>query len=96
MEFNSIELIRDEKTRKKIDLFHEKAGLFAYSKTLASSMTWDDHRFGQKVSLAMQNVPTTCKASSSDVNQVAVYDLEAKQWHFVARPTWISKPRLDR
>lgn len=32
----------------------------------------------------MQNVPATCKASYADINQIAVYDLEGKQWHFVA------------
>jgi hypothetical protein len=67
-----------------IDRFHEKAGLFAYGESLAARMKWDDHPMDREVSVAVQNVPATCKANSGIVNQVSVYDLEAKQWHFVA------------
>jgi hypothetical protein len=77
--------------RKSVDLFHEKAGLFAYAETLESSMKWDDQRLDQEVSLAMQNVPATCEASAPDINQIAVYDLEGKQWHFVALADLIDK-----
>jgi hypothetical protein len=39
----------------------------------------------------MQNVPATCEASAPDINQIAVYDLEGKQWHFVALADLIDK-----
>jgi hypothetical protein len=79
-----IEFTLDARNRKHIDLCHEKAGLFAYSESLAESMTWGEQRLDQEVALAMQNVPARCEASSADINQIAVYDLEGKQWHFVA------------
>jgi hypothetical protein len=60
--------------------------------TLESSMKWGDPRLDQEVSLAMQNVPATCEASGADINQVAVYDLEAKQWHFVALADLVTNP----
>jgi hypothetical protein len=86
-----IEFILSAENRKSVDLFHEKAGLFAYAETLESSMKWDDQRLDQEVSLAMQNVPATCEAFGADINQVAVYDLEAKQWHFVALADLVTK-----
>jgi hypothetical protein len=47
-------------------------------------MKWGEQRLDQEVALAMQSVPARCEASSADINQIAVYDLEGKQWHFVA------------
>jgi hypothetical protein len=91
-EAENIEFILSAENRKSVDLFHEKAGLFAYAETLGSCMKWDDQRPDQEVSLAVQNVPATCEASGADINQVAVYDLEAKQWHFVALADLATKP----
>jgi len=79
-----IEFDLNVENRQKIDRFHEKAGLFAYAESLAACMKWDPRRFDQEVALAIQNAPATCEASSAEVNQIAVYDLEGKQWHFVA------------
>jgi hypothetical protein len=83
-DMENIEFTLNARNRKQIDLFDEKAGLFAYSKSQAESMKWDEQRLDQEVALALQNVPARCEASSADINQIAVYDLEGKQWHFVA------------
>lgn len=90
-DMEDIEFTLNAENRKQIDLFHEKAGLFAYSESLAASMKWGEHRLDQEVALAMQNAPATCDASSADINQIAVYDLEAKQWHFVALADLVTK-----
>ncbi|WP_165092923.1 MULTISPECIES: hypothetical protein [unclassified Caballeronia] len=83
-DMEDIEFTLNAENRKSVDNFHEKAGLFAYSESLEASTNWGEHRLDQEVALAMQNVPATCKASYADINQIAVYDLEGKQWHFVA------------
>ena len=54
-------------------------------------MKWGEHRLDQEVSLAMQNVPATHEASGADINQIAVYDLEGKQWHFVPLADLVDK-----
>ncbi|OXC79547.1 hypothetical protein BSU04_06340 [Caballeronia sordidicola] len=90
-DMEDIEFTLNVENRKSVDTFHEKAGLFAYSESLEASMKWGDHRLDREVALAMQNVPATCEASSADINQIAVYDLEGKQWHFVALADLVDK-----
>jgi hypothetical protein len=90
-DMEDIEFTLNAENRKRVDIFHEKAGLFAYSESLDASMKWGEHRLDQEVALAMQNVPATCEAFGADINQVAVYDLEAKQWHFVALADLVTK-----
>jgi len=90
-DMEDIEFTLNAENRKSVDRFHEKAGLFAYSESLEASMKWGDHRLDREVALAMQKVPATCEASSADINQIAVYDLEGKQWHFVALANLVDK-----
>lgn len=80
---DAITLVLDTAIRDRIDLLYEKSGLFAHAKAVEESMSWGDHQLDQEVAMALTQIPGTFHGEAVDVGQLAVYDLEGKQWHFV-------------
>ncbi|WP_454725469.1 MULTISPECIES: hypothetical protein [Cupriavidus] len=60
----------------------EHAGLFAHADSHGLLETWTEQQRHQAVGLAIQRMPGTVPVDA-EVNQVALYDPEAAQWHFV-------------
>ncbi|HEY0820828.1 MAG TPA: hypothetical protein VGD46_18715 [Rhizobacter sp.] len=64
------------------DRMREQAGLFAHSEAHAMFAALDERGRHQAVARAMQRLPGTVDVSC-DVNEMAIYDPEAAQWHFL-------------
>lgn len=65
-----------------IDRLHEHAGLFDYREPHGQIMHWDEQRRHQAVAKAIHSIPDTVP-SGSECTQIALYDPEGEQWHFV-------------
>ena len=67
---------------KNFERMHELAGLSAWQDTLAASWKWDEKKRLQELAAAMAAIPGRAP-SDAPLNQVALYDPEFRQWHFV-------------
>jgi hypothetical protein len=81
-DINYVELDVPCKTLQLMDRVHEYAGLHAYREAYQPLLDWNEMQRHQAVAKAIQSIPGTCQWDS-DVNQLALYDPEAEQWHFV-------------
>jgi len=61
----------------------ESAGLFAHAESHAAILACSDRQRGAHASRAIARIPATVEAGEG-INQIALYDVEAAQWHFVA------------
>ncbi|MFJ3054793.1 hypothetical protein [Herbaspirillum sp. NPDC087042] len=76
-----LQLVQDELT--SYQRLWEGAGLFAHAESLSAILACSDRQRAAHASRAIDRIPATV-AAGEDVNQVALYDVEAAQWHFVA------------
>jgi len=61
----------------------ESAGLFAHAESHAAILACSDRQRDAHASRAIARIPATL-AAGEGINQLALYDVEAAQWHFVA------------
>ncbi len=61
----------------------EGAGLFAYAESQRAILACSDRQRAAHASRAIDRIPATV-AAGEGINQLALYDVEAAQWHFVA------------
>ncbi|MGC5804834.1 hypothetical protein SNK19_17055 [Ralstonia pseudosolanacearum] len=61
----------------------EFAGLFAWSETIAQQLRWPSRKQIEAAEHALDSVELR-HGEASDVNQIAMFDPEFGQWHFVA------------
>ncbi|WP_420992289.1 hypothetical protein ACKI2N_030585 [Cupriavidus sp. 30B13] len=66
----------------RYERLREHAGLFAHADSHRLPETWTEQQRHQAVGQAIQRMPGTVPVGA-EVNQVALYDPEAAQWHFV-------------
>ncbi|WP_224080073.1 hypothetical protein [Cupriavidus laharis] len=60
----------------------ESAGLFAHEECHSRVLALDERQRMQHVAWAVDSMPGTVPVGC-DINQMAMYDFEAAQWHFV-------------
>lgn len=78
--------IEDSTYKNYLDT-RKRAGLFACEETLAMMVKqpWKDDALHKEVAWAIASIPEQVTYSDGlDINQVAMYDPEYKQWHFVS------------
>lgn len=78
----AIDLMIDKNDLAAYDRMREKAGLFAHAESHAAFLKLDERRRQQAVALAIQRIPGTVDVDQ-EINQMAIYDPEAAQWHFL-------------
>ncbi|WP_020203422.1 MULTISPECIES: hypothetical protein [Cupriavidus] len=66
----------------RYERLREHAGLFAHADSHGLLETWTEQQRHQAVGLAIQRMPGVVPVGA-EVDQVALYDPEAAQWHFV-------------
>jgi hypothetical protein len=67
-----------------VDEVHERAGLFAWKETAQTFSAWKQIRLAALVQEAWAQVPVMeVDDVASDFDQLAVFDPEFRQWHFV-------------
>ena len=81
-DINSIDFKVDGEILEAIKRTYGYAGLFAYQETFTHVGRWTEQRCQQEVYAAIQTVGTTVDPSV-EFNQIAIYDPEFRQWHFV-------------
>ncbi|MGH8788894.1 MAG: hypothetical protein ACREYA_27945 [Cupriavidus necator] len=70
--------------KRELDYLHEHAGLFAWRETLHYlASDWDQARLDRAVTQAFHTACDVQRSRSGTMNQVALFDFEAEQWHFV-------------
>ncbi|MBB5408625.1 hypothetical protein HDG34_002562 [Paraburkholderia sp. HC6.4b] len=68
-----------------VDEVHERAGLYAWRETARTFDTWRGYELRALAEQAWQSVPVMdSDGPEPDFDQFAVYDPEARQWHFVS------------
>jgi hypothetical protein len=67
-----------------VDRLHEHAGLFAYREAHEQVWGWGEERRHRAVAKAIQTIPGTVD-SEAQCDQLALYDAEFEQWHFLPR-----------
>jgi len=72
----------DADTLTAIERVHENAGLFAYKEAFSRVIGWAEEHRHRAIATAIQKIPGTVP-SGSECNQIALYDPEFEQWHFV-------------
>jgi hypothetical protein len=75
----------DETVLGEADRLRDWAGLFAWRETLDRVLEWESGRLGRVVAQALASIELT-KGDVSQCRQVALFDPETAQWHFVPRP----------
>lgn len=68
----------------------EQAGLYAYTETFEQILALDERSRRQQVGRAIENMPERTTADAQ-VNQLAMYDPEAAQWHFIPFEVFVSR-----
>ena len=77
-----IHLTIDPEIGAGFERLHELAGLFAWQDTLNNAWHWDERKRLQEVAAAIAAIPARAGLDEL-VDQVALYDPEFRQWHFV-------------
>lgn len=67
---------------EEVDLLHERAGIFAWREAYRNMASWDEQRVLASTARALNAIETT-RARRSDCHEIALYDAEFEQWHFV-------------
>ncbi|MGT2459208.1 hypothetical protein ACU4GI_41340 [Cupriavidus basilensis] len=88
---DAIDLEVDRSGIARYERLREHAGLFAHADSHCLLETWTEQQRHQAVALAIQRMPGTVSVGAQ-VNQVALYDPEAAQWHFVPIDVFFDKP----
>jgi hypothetical protein len=79
----------DENTFAWLDAIHERAGLYAWRETARAVHLWNADRVVQLACRALESIDVTvCDASLCD--EVALFDPESEQWHFVPAKDFLS------
>lgn len=73
----------DEDSLAEFSRLRELAGLFAWPETISQVMQWDPERLTGVVRRALDTIDIG-HGDASQVNQIAMFDPEFEQWHFVA------------
>ncbi|MGW9757075.1 MULTISPECIES: hypothetical protein [Burkholderia] len=73
----------EQGTLAVLDELYMSAGLFAYRETFNTMMGWPETRRNRAVTAAVQKMGGLAPAGS-EYNQMALYDAEFEQWHFVS------------
>lgn len=73
----------DEDSLAAFSRLREFAGLFAWSETITQILQWDAERLTGVVRRALDTIDIE-HGDASQVNQIAMFDPEFEQWHFVA------------
>jgi hypothetical protein len=76
----------NESVLAEADWLHEQAGLFAWRDTCKGLRNWDRTRFARVAFDAVRSMRTGKSSDCSRVRQIALFDPEFEQWHFVPRP----------
>lgn len=79
---DAIDLEIDQHGIAKYERLREHAGLFAHADSHCLPETWTEQQRHHAVALAIQRMPGMVPVEAQ-INQVALYDPEAAQWHFV-------------
>lgn len=74
----------DEMVLAEVTRLHEWAGLFAWRETLEVVRAWKPARVGRVVAHALASIGTA-RGNVTQCAQVALFDPESGQWHFVPR-----------
>ncbi|HET6555447.1 MAG TPA: hypothetical protein VFG49_18105 [Dyella sp.] len=74
----------DEVTFAEFSKLRERAGLFAWQETNAEILNWTDTRLHGAVARLVETVEFA-PGDIPDCNQIAMFDPEFGQWHFVPR-----------
>ncbi|WP_233410153.1 hypothetical protein [Burkholderia ambifaria] len=80
---NHIAFELEQGTSAVLDQLYMSAGLFAYRETLNTMMGWPETRRNRAVMAAVQKMGSFAPALT-EYNQMALYDAESEQWHFVS------------
>ncbi|WEY41015.1 hypothetical protein [Paraburkholderia sp. SUR17] len=72
----------DERVLTEVARLHEWAGLYAWRETLDYVHTWHPARLVRVAARALKSIRTE-KRDAPQCRQVALFDPEAEQWHFV-------------
>ncbi|MFL9990474.1 hypothetical protein PQR34_04870 [Paraburkholderia sediminicola] len=72
----------DEDALAQIDHLHELAGMFAWRDIYRDMLTWDKARMERAVTCAIDSMEVST-AKLADCQQIALFDPEFEQWHFV-------------
>ncbi len=74
----------DQDVLNVLSRVRECAGLFAWAETNATVLQWSSSRLAHVVQRALTSIEVTC-GEAAQANQLAMFDPEFEQWHFVAR-----------
>jgi len=88
---DAIDLEIDQQGIARYERLREHAGLFAHADAHCLLDAWTEQQRHQAVALAIQRMPGTVPAGAQ-INQVALYDPEAAQWHFVPIEVFFDEP----
>ncbi|CAE6851159.1 hypothetical protein R75461_07476 [Paraburkholderia nemoris] len=72
----------DEESIRAVDWLYERAGLFAWRETIGAFRNWSDRSVAEVIDHALRSMMLTPGFPSS-CNQIALFDPEFAQWHFV-------------
>ncbi|MQR00970.1 hypothetical protein [Glaciimonas soli] len=81
-DINNIEFKIDKDIPAAMKRVYEHAGLFAYNETIENSSRWTEQECQKEVYAAVERIGETVDAGFQ-YNQIAIYDPEFRQWHFV-------------
>ncbi|AQV94902.1 hypothetical protein BJN34_13530 [Cupriavidus necator] len=76
----------DAVTFAEFSKLHERAGLFAWQETNAEVLHWTDARLRGAEKRAVETI-AFAQGGIADCNQIALFDPEFGQWHFVPIPS---------
>ncbi|QIN63451.1 hypothetical protein SBC1_34900 [Caballeronia sp. SBC1] len=62
--------------------YRELAGLYAWQETAANILSWSERRIDLLAERALGSIELT-RGEPKDYKQIALYDPEFEQWHFV-------------
>lgn len=81
-QMHAIDLAIDQDALDTVERLREHAGLFAYREAYVLPRHWTERERHQAVAAAIQRIPGRASVDA-EINQAALYDPEAQQWHFV-------------
>lgn len=79
----AVQLVLGPADLESYQRLQESAGLFAHAESHAAILACSDRQRGAHASRAIARIPAIA-AAGEGINQAALYDVEAAQWHFVA------------
>lgn len=74
--------MKDE-TLEQVERLHERAGRFAWRETYAHMLEWEQGRMQQALTRSVNTMEPSV-ADKKDCSNVALFDPEFGQWHFVS------------